>query len=108
PEYLPYFDRHMNEKKGHMFNILIAKSDIFDAYTDWLMKILNEVENRVDISNYSLSEQRIFGYISELLLAVWVEYNNVEYTEVTVMFRGNRHGSKKIVQFIERKCKGRD
>ena len=108
PEYLPYFDKHMNEKTGHMFNILITKSELFDAYTDWLMKILNEVENRIDISNYSVSEQRIFGYISELLLDVWVEYNSINYTELPVMFMGNQHWGKKIFNFIKRKFKGRE
>lgn len=108
PEYLPYFDKHMKEKKGHMFNILIAKNDLFDSYTDWLMKVLNEVEKRVDISNYSPSEQRIFGYISELLLDVWVEYNNINYTELPVMFMGKQHWFKKIFNFLERKIKGRN
>lgn len=108
PEYLPYFDKHMNEKRGHMFNILIAKSELFDAYTDWLMEILNETESRVDISNYSVSEQRIFGYISELLLDVWVEYNKINYTELPVMFMGKQHWLKKIFNFIKRKFKGRE
>lgn len=108
PEYLSTFDHHMKEKKGHMFNILIAKSQIFESYTDWLMKVLNEVEKRIDISNYSVSEQRIFGYISELLLDVWVEYNNIKYTELPVMFMGNQHWFKKIFTFLKRKFKGKE
>ncbi|HIX01618.1 MAG TPA: DUF4422 domain-containing protein [Candidatus Ligilactobacillus excrementigallinarum] len=108
PEYLPEFDKHMQEKKGHMFNILIAKSNLFDEYTDWLMKVLNEVENRIDISNYSKSEQRILGYISELLLDVWVEHNQINYTELPVMFMGNQHWVKKIANFLKRKVKGRE
>lgn len=107
PEYLKIFDKHMKEKKAHMFNIFIAKSQLFNDYTDWLMDILNEVEQRVDISNYSKSEQRIFGYISELLIDVWVEYNQINYTEMPVMFMGNQHWIKKITNFLARKVKGR-
>lgn len=108
PEYLTVFDKHMQEKKGHMFNIFVAKNALFDNYTDWLMRILNEVEQRIDISTYSQSEQRIFGYISELLLDVWVNYNNIHYTELPVMFMGNQHWTKKIYNFLKRKVKGRE
>ena len=34
PEYLRAFDEHMKERKGHMFNIMIAKAAIFDEYTN--------------------------------------------------------------------------
>ena len=32
-----------NGQSAHMFNMFIAKSAIFDEYTDWLMDILFEV-----------------------------------------------------------------
>ena len=63
----------MQEKAVHMFNMLIAKEVIFDEYTSWLIDVLSEVEKRVDITDYTPYEKRIFGFISELLLDVWVQ-----------------------------------
>lgn len=107
PDYLPFFKDIVNRKSAHMFNMLIAKDYIFDGYTDWLFSILSEVEKKADISDYSDYERRIYGFISELLLDVWVEKNNINYTELPVMFMGNQHWVKKITSFLVRKVRGR-
>ena len=106
PEYLDMFDQVMKRRSAHMFNIMIARSELFDAYTDWVMDILGEVEKRVDISNYNQYERRIFGFISELLVDVWVDQNQIDYTELPVMFIGNQHWGKKLTTFMKRKLVG--
>lgn len=106
PAYVPYFDEMMERKAVHMFNMFIAKEKIFDEYTDWLITILEEVEKRVDISDYTSYEKRIFGFLSEVLLDVWVEKNEIDYVELPVMFMGNQHWIKKIVSFLWRKFRG--
>lgn len=103
PDYVQTFDKVMVRKKAHMFNMLIAKSEIFESYTNWLFDILFDVEKRVDILDYSEFQSRIFGFISELLLDVWLEQNNVNYGELPVMFMGNQHWIKKISSFLYRK-----
>ena len=105
PDYVPFFDQHMQEKKGHMFNMLIARGALFDAYTDWLMDVLTTVEQRVDMSDYNQYEQRIFGFISELLLDVWVNKNHIHYRELPVMFMGNQHWGRKLARFFWRTVK---
>lgn len=107
PDYLPYFDKAMQARSAHMFNMLIAKSAIFDAYTSWLIDVLNEVEKRVDISGYTPYERRIYGFISELLLDVWVQKNQINYVEVPVMFMGKQNWPRKITSFLIRKVTGR-
>lgn len=107
PEYLPSFDKLMQKKAVHMFNMFIAKGHIFDTYTNWLINVLEEVEKRVDISNYTDYEKRIFGFIGELLLDVWIDHNNIDYTEIPVMFMGNQHWLKKIGSFLARKITGK-
>ncbi|MCT6851317.1 MAG: exopolysaccharide biosynthesis protein, partial [Staphylococcus epidermidis] len=55
-------------------------------------------------SGWSQSESRIFGYISELLLDVWLnEHKNLNHKELSVGFIGNQHWIKKIYKFIFRK-----
>ena len=107
PDYLPAFDQVMKRKKAHMFNMMIAKSEIFDAYSAWLFDILFEVEKRVDISDYSPSEARIFGYISELLLDVWIEVNQPKYCELPVAFIEGQNYLVKGANMIQRKLTGK-
>ena len=85
PDYLIKFDEVMKRRSAHMFNMIIAKDKVFSAYSEWLFDVLGEVEKRVDISGYSVSEARIFGYISELLMDVWIEQNQIDYVELPVM-----------------------
>lgn len=106
PEYLPAFDKMVQKRAVHMFNMLIARADLFDNYTEWLFQILPEIEKRVDISSYTDYEKRIYGFVGEILLDVWIEKNQIKYVEVPVMFMGNQHWIKKIASFVYRKIKG--
>lgn len=107
PAYLSAFEQVMKRKKAHMFNMMIAKSEIFDEYSAWLFDILFEVEKRVDISDYSPSEARIFGYISELLLDVWIEVTRPKYCELPVAFIEGQNYLVKGANMIQRKLTGK-
>lgn len=107
PDYVPYFDEMLQKKSAHMFNMFIAKANIFDEYTEWLMNVLEEVEKRVDITDYTPYEKRIFGFISEVLLDVWVQRNQINYVEVPVMFMGRQNWTRKIAAFLIRKLTGK-
>lgn len=106
PEYLNAFDDVMGRRSAHMFNMFVMRSDLFDSYCKWLFGILNSVEQRIDISNYDQQELRVFGYISELLLDVWLEKNQLRVTEMPVMFMEKQNWFKKIGMFIYRKVRG--
>lgn len=86
PDYLKTYEEefeHGNRLNG--FNMLIAKKNIFDAYCEWLFAVLNYVEERLDISSYTAQEARVYGYLSERLLRVWLRYNNVKCKECRVI-----------------------
>ena len=83
--------------------MIISKSPIFDEYSKWLFEVLGEVEKRVDISDYSSYEARIYGFLSELLMDVWIEKNNINYYELPVMFMEKQDIVKKLGIFIGRK-----
>lgn len=103
PSYLNSFDKVMQRTSAHMFNMFIMRYDLFDAYCTWLFDVLKHLEDRIDISNYSPSEARVFGYISELLLDVWLDKNPINYTEMPVMFMEKQNWFKKIAKFIKNK-----
>lgn len=85
PDYLKDYDEIMNGCWGYIGNMLITTSELFDQYSKWLFDILFEVEKRIDVSNYSQQEARIFGYISERLLGVWILHNNIKVKELRII-----------------------
>lgn len=103
PEYLSTFDRVMKKRSAHMFNMFITNREICSKYCDWLFTILFELENRIDISSYSPFEARVFGRISELLLDVWVNKNQISYCEVPCIYMGNVNWLKKGIGFLKAK-----
>lgn len=103
PEYTPACDRVMNRTWAHMFNMFVMKRPHFDAYCAWMFELLSRVEATVDISDYPPVEARIFGYLSEMLLDIWIETNRLPYEELPVVFMESRSWVKKGGDFLKRK-----
>lgn len=105
PDYLPYFEKVMNKRSAHMFNMFIFKKDIAVQYYEFLFNILFELETQIDITNYNTVEKRVYGYVSELLLDVFITKNNIKYKELPYIFVGSQNWFKKIFNFLKRKFK---
>ena len=106
PEYIPAYDKQMNLTSAHMFNMMVMRGDLFDAYCEWLFNILLVVEKRTDISAYDKVQRRLYGYLSELLLDVWLDINELKYKEKSLVFMENQKWAKKISGFLIRKYFG--
>ena len=100
PDYYPSFNKVMQKRSAHMFNMFIMKRELFDNYCTWLFSILFELQKNIDISDYDKQESRVFGYISEFLLDVWLDTNNYNYKEVPVMFMEQQNWTEKIKNFL--------
>lgn len=103
PEYGKSFDKSMARTVGHRFNMFIMKRDLADQYCQWLFDVLGELEKRLDISNYSEYDARVFGFVSERLLDVWLETNQLHYVEIPVEFMEKQNWLKKGANFLKRK-----
>ena len=93
----------MHSRGGHIFNMFIARRPLFDAYCTWLFDILFEVEKRLDVSGYSPSDQRVFGYLAERLLDVYVLHNHLRCVQCPVVNLESQHWLRKGRAFVERK-----
>lgn len=105
PTYEDSFNKVMRRRSAHMFNMFVMKKTFFDDYSTWLFGILSEVEKQVDISTYSVQEKRVFGYISELLMDVWIDKNELDYKKLNWTILGPKHTFKKILFMILRKLR---
>ena len=107
PEYLPAWKDMLRSRSGHICNMFITRKVHFRAYCEWLFDIIFSVEDRLDISGYSEYDSRVFGFIAERLLDVWVKTNRLKYTEVPVTVIENEHWPKKLAAFLRRKFRGK-
>ena len=103
PDYLAAYKAVMNSSKGHRFNMFIMKKEIFDSYCEWLFGILFELEKRLDISDYSVNDARVFGFVGERLLDVWLTKNDIEYKEINCVFMEKQNWLNKGFSFLKRK-----
>lgn len=76
---------YQNNKLMH-FNMFLMNWNEFDAYCSWLFPILEELEKRIDISNYNDIQKRIFGYMSERLLNVWTYSRRTKISRYPVLW----------------------
>ena len=106
-EYLPYFDLVMKRKNAHMFNMFIMKKKLADEYCDWLFEILKELENRIEYTSYDAFQARLFGRVSELLLDVWIDKNNLSFKEVPHIHMEKINWINKGKSFLNAKFKGK-
>lgn len=102
PEYYPYIIKQMKKKSCHLFNMFIASADNTKKYLDWLFSVLFELEKSIDINEYVGYDKRVFGFIAERLIDVYIEKNNLSYCEKRYMFTEKQNWPKKIFNFIKR------
>ena len=73
-----------NDNRAAFFNMFIMRYDEFTKYCEWLFPILSEVEALIPYKNYDSYQRRVFGFMAERLLNVYVYHNRLkaEYHEV--------------------------
>ncbi|MBQ1545853.1 MAG: DUF4422 domain-containing protein [Clostridia bacterium] len=103
PEYVWAFDVVMASHKMYFFNMLIMKKPLFDEYCAWLFDILFTLEPKLDLTEYNDYQKRVFGFLAERLLNVWVLQKDLNVAEVGVYNTENDWGrAKQILTGLKR------
>lgn len=105
PQYLKHYDRRMKMTCGHRFNMFLLKKEAFESYCSWLFSILFELEKRLDVTDYSEKDKRVFGYVAERLLDVWLDCNGCSYKELRVVFTEKENLPGKAIAMLIRKIR---
>lgn len=103
PNYVKSFDKRMKMNHAHMFNMFIMKRNYLDNYCSFLFEVLFSLESMINIDEYDAFQARLYGRISELLLDVWIDANNLNYYEVPVIHMENINWVKKGGAFLKAK-----
>ncbi|MBO5726170.1 MAG: DUF4422 domain-containing protein [Clostridia bacterium] len=107
PQYFAEFENLKKRTSAHMFNMYIMKKEISDAYCEWLFDILFELEKRCKDFVCDDFQVRFYGRVSELLLDVYINTNNLEYKECPLCFVEKENIFKKGIGFLKAKFFGK-
>ncbi len=103
PEYLDSFEKVMNGSSLYLYNMFVMDRRLLNHYCQWLFDILFALEKRTDIVGYNNYQKRVFGFISERLFNVWIDYNLSQVYEMQVINAEKINWKNKIVNFLKRK-----
>ena len=97
PEYAESFYRLVNGNETYFGNMLVTSRTHFDAYAEWLFSIFFEVEKRIDLeTGEDAYHKRVFGFISEFLLLVWVTVQGFSVCECKVGMLGEKAETREL------------
>lgn len=82
-KYIVAMNKVLKEDIIYPYNMLIARKEIFDDYCKWLFGILFELEKEIVISE-DLYQARVFGFLSERMLGIYIEGNKLKVKELNV------------------------
>lgn len=97
PEYYDTFERLVHGTETYFGNILVTSKTLFDAYVKWLFGIFFEVQKRIELeTGEDAYHKRVFGFISEFLLLVWVTAQNLRICECKVGMLGEKAETREL------------
>ncbi len=96
PVYSPLFHDMVHKKQTYFANMMICPKPLYDAYCTWLFDILFEVQQRIDTTGYDNYRKRVYGFLSEFLLTVWIEKNQLNVYESCVGMSAEKYETKAV------------
>ena len=114
PSYISSYDKVIKRTYGYMFNMMIMEKKLLDQYCSWLFDILFDLVKRIDMSELSTFQGRLFGRISEILFNVWLDHiitigaiKKSEIKEFHVIYMEKVNWQKKGAAFLKAKFCGK-
>ncbi len=97
PQYYEAFLSLVNGTETYFGNILVTSRPLFDAYCEWLFDIFFAVADRIELeTGEDAYHKRVFGFISEFLLLVWVTVKQLKVLECKVGMLGEKAETKEM------------
>lgn len=103
PDYDVAFSKVMEKNnKTSPCNMFVMKWCDFNDYCSWLFQVLEEAEQRINITLYNDIQKRIFGFIAERLFNVWILKKKMKVKEVPIKFFCENRNRLWIYHFLIR------
>lgn len=106
PNYNDAMDHVFNkENKLPHYNMMIMRWRDFQDYCKWIFDILFEARNRINIDNYDTVQGRIWGYMSERLLSVYVLAKEMRSKFYPIYWINDERKQLPLIQRLERQVR---
>lgn len=92
-DYKTYWDK---SNASFLYNMFGMKREHFDVAMAFVFNVLERVEEKVDISDYSPQQKRIFGFMAERLMSLYCQVHFKNIKELAVEFEDG-NGNKVIL-----------
>lgn len=77
PDYMPSLNHILGSEHMSYCNMFIARREFVNDYCSWLFDILGRLEGRISLEGYDTQHKRIYGYLAEVLLNVYIHRHNL-------------------------------
>lgn len=84
PDHYEVFERLVHDRGTYFGNMMVCAKALYDEYCEWLFSVFEKAEERIDASGYDDYHKRVYGFISEFLLYVWVQVRGLKVFECKV------------------------
>jgi hypothetical protein len=101
PEYDNAIELMHKSNKLYPYNMMIMKWDDYDKYCHFIFDILNKAEKEIDISGYDNVQQRVWGYIGERLLTLYVYKNKMKIKSFPVYWINENKQDSYFIRVIK-------
>ena len=85
PDYMDALEEILKGKSASYANMFIMNRQLCNDYCEWLFRILSAMECEVDMTGYTVQEKRIYGYLGEILLNVWIKKHGLNTAYCTAI-----------------------
>ena len=101
-----FIDTQIKSNRFSPYNMFIMNWKTFDKYCCWLFPLLKEVEANTNITNYPPLQKRVYGYLAERLLNLFVEAENLKLMKIPVLKISDEPETDDmpVVRYIVRSC----
>ena len=72
PQDYPAYCQVMEDDKCCYGNLMVTSREKYNEYCEWLFSLFDEASDKIDVSGYDMYHKRVYGFLSEVLLYVWV------------------------------------
>lgn len=86
PDCPPFFEEALSGYDLYCGNLFVTTKQLFDEYAEWLFSIFELASKQIDTSSYDDYHRRVYGFLSEQLLFVWVRYRGLACYEAKIGF----------------------
>lgn len=75
PEYRSAAQKYLDGTVHYFGNLYVFSRTQFEKYCEWLFPVLAEFDRQTDLTEYSVQERRVNGYLAERLFGIYLTYS---------------------------------